>query len=300
MGGILTRTWTAADRQRAEIIPESGSEMGQFMALGIGSREVTITRPDLGVELTLNPDRKTYIETPIAIPYTTPAPQGTNATEPASLPSDDEPSAEIEFKKAAEQKTFAGLQADGYETWTEGRKSVTAWMTRAQGELAELQAVLAGYKKIETAARLAQFPESERTALDAPDPTAQPMADAAWTAMARMMKDMQDGVLLAIENHDSGPTGGAEDQPAMTGYVMEVLKVERAAADPSRYEIPEGYTKISQQQADAEMAREVMRKMMGEGGALPPGAPGESGGENMPSMEEFMKLFQDQAPAPSE
>jgi hypothetical protein len=248
-------TWTSGKKQRMVT-----------QAAGIGSVVgdiINIVRADKGVEWQLNTKMKIYEEKQIALPYSK---EGELTKEeqaelekykkehPQEAESAEAPACTTVDKSGP--KIFAGITAYGYSSGcpSEGPK-MTLWI--ADGNQAQAKQAFKEMEDFQAAraeAMYANYPPAQKKQL-------METMKLIGTAMAGGLMGMPDPAKLPQSMAMGMETSAPGEGPHM---MMEVVAVDNVAADPSRYELPEGYTKVDN--VMAAQAQTMMDQMAsGEG-----------------------------------
>lgn len=155
-----------------------------------------------------------------------------------------------EVRKVPEKKSFAGFEAEGFEIACPGEpQTMTLWMASG-GALAQAEKETAAFFKSMAEKQYANYPEAERQEI-----LKNIEKLGAAYSMMRLpdMKDLpENGMLVAME---AGGLGQASS-PNGSMLIYEIAEVDTRKADPSLFEIPEGYTRVGS--IEQEMTQQIM------------------------------------------
>lgn len=244
--------WTGGGKQRS---------VTQAPVIG---EVIKISRPDKGVEWEINPSLKAYQETAIPIPYSSEDAQRTpeqieEEKQLDAMLAKGDPAQETTecsgIVKVAETREYAGIRAEGYQgecAPKQGESRVTIWIAAGGQPLADkAQKESDAYDKAHFDSMYSHYPAAERERIRKVFEMMGKAMMQGFMGMPNTFK-MPKRLLLAIESEEGEPG-------LMHGTMMETTLVEVVPADPSRYEVPEGFLKVENLQEL--LSQQMMDKM---------------------------------------
>ena len=265
MNGMgVNETWYSGKKKREVSHVDLGG--------GITRDEIVITRVDKNVEWTLDVDLKMYRERPIFIPDTPgdsiPADVKAKPNEKwVDLPKEEKDYCDPELVTLPEKATLAGFTATGYQAVCKQRDQVgaprmTMWLSPATGALAQYDKDLKAYEKAYRDVMYKELTAAERKTVEE---FFGAFGEAAGSMLLGLRIDkLPKGVPLKMEQVGANMADGSVGNAVL----YETLEVRSEKADPSLFELPSGYSKITNEDAYAEKEMQVMADKMGMGDAF--------------------------------